>query len=840
MKRISLPVDGMHCASCAAAIERRLRHEPGVDSAEVNVATQMAAIAYDEAQTTPRQLIAAVRDAGYEVDEQDTSFPVDGMTCAACVGRVEKALSRVPGVVDAVVNLATRMATITYLAGMTTPADLHAAVRDAGYGVPVLEQPATVGIAPEVVDYQRQRLEKELTLLRRDLWIAGTLGGIVVLVSMGVTQAVSLLHLDLSDPLALTLAWVLLVLATVVQFGPGWRFLISAWRGAWHGQADMNTLIALGTLSAWAYSVLVVWRPSLVLAPMMHGMPPAASILHFLYFDTSVVIIGLILLGRYFEARARSGTSAAIHKLMGLQPRTARVIRGGETVDIPIAEVVAGDIILVRPGEKIPVDGEVIEGRSTIDESMLTGESLPVEKGPGGTVFGATLNRTGSFTFRADRVGAATVLAQIIRLVAEAQGRKAPVQRLADTVAGIFVPVVLLIAMVTLLAWVFIVPQAYLLPGQTRLVAALLHFVAVLIIACPCALGLATPTAIMVGTGRAAEMGILIKGGEVLERAHALTVIVFDKTGTLTHGQPKVTAVVALDGDDDALLRLAAAVEVGSEHPLGEALVHEARLRGLALPAVLEFAAVPGRGVEAEVDEQRVFVGNAAFLAERGIDLTPITEEASALAEHGATPLYLAAKGRVLGVIGVADTVRPNAVMAVEWLRKIGLTPVMLTGDHTRVAEAIARQMGIDRVLAEVLPPHKANEVKRLQNEGAIVAMVGDGINDAPALAQADLGIAVGSGTDVALEASDITLVGDDLTGVVVGIDLSRRTLRTIKQNLFWAFIYNILGIPIAAGVLAPLGLALSPMLAALAMAFSSVFVVSNSLRLRGYRPPGA
>ncbi|MHB9133592.1 MAG: heavy metal translocating P-type ATPase [Armatimonadota bacterium] len=825
MKRADIPVEGMHCASCVAAIDVRLGMEPGVTRHAVNLATQIATVEYDESQTDILQLIAAIRDAGYEVGLLTTTFSVEGMTCASCVARIEKVLRRAPGVVDVSVNLATNRATVSYLGGIVTPAELHQVVRDIGYPVPVEEAPEMVGIVTEEVDYQRQRTERELNSLRRSLWLAGSLGAVVVVVS----------HISLFVRMAIPadidtgFAWLLLVLATIVQFGPGWRFYVGAWKGLLHLSADMNTLIALGTTAAWAYSVLAVVYP----APFFHaamrgdGMH-AMSLLGLLYFDTSVVIITLILLGRYFEARARSRTSDAIRKLMGLQAKTARVIRNGETLEIPVEQVRPGDLVIVRPGEKVPVDGRVTEGRSAVDESMLTGESIPIEKGPGDTVIGATLNRTGSFTFRAERVGRETMLAQIIRLVEEAQGSKAPIQRLADRVAGIFVPVVLLIALMTLVIWIFIAPPS----------TALLHLVAVLIIACPCALGLATPTAIMVGTGRAAEMGILIKGGDVLERAHALTTVVFDKTGTITHGEPEVTGIKVLDGEEDALLRLAAAVESVSEHPLGEAIIREAQRRSLSLPAVAEFNAIPGRGVEAVVENRQVLLGNLHFMRERDIATGALAPAAEAFAAAGNTPLFIAAGGQPIGIIAVADTIRPNALEAVQRIKNLGLQTVMLTGDHQRVAAAIATQAGIDRVIAEVLPQHKADEVKRLQQEGAVVAMVGDGINDAPALAQADIGIAVGSGTDVALEASDITLIGDDLTGVVVGIDLSRRTLATIRQNLFWAFFYNVLGIPIAAGVLAPFGIILSPMLAAFAMAFSSVFVVSNSLRLRRYRPP--
>jgi len=823
VKRIDIPVEGMHCASCAMNIERRLNREPGVVVANVNYANQAATVEFDEHQSNIAALIAAVEDAGYEVSVLETTFPVEGMTCASCVARVEKALQRVPGVVNAAVNLATNQATVGYLASVAAPEDLHQAVRDAGYDVPVEPQPETVGIPAEQVDYQRQRAARELAVLRRDLWIAGVLGAFVLVISH-VEVFIGVFSRVLISPVA----WLLLLLASVVQFGPGWRFYVGAWKGLKHATADMNTLIALGTTAAWGYSAAVVFFPGLFVRAGAAGMTP--NIIHLLYFDTSVVIIALILLGRYFEARARSHTSDAIRKLMGLQAKTARVLRNGQPVEIPITQVQPGDLVQVRPGEKVPVDGTVTDGGSAVDESMLTGESLPVEKHPGDAVIGATLNRTGTFIFRAERVGKETVLAQIIRLVEQAQGTKAPIQRLADVVAGIFVPIVLGLSLVTLIIWL-------LAPGAT-LTTALLHFVAVLIIACPCALGLATPTAIMVGTGRAAEAGILIKGGEVLERAHALTTIVLDKTGTLTHGRPVVTEIIALDIPEIELLRLAAAAEVGSEHPLGDAVVRAAQDRELQLPPATEFEAIPGQGIQAVVDGRRLLLGNARFFELRGIDLEQLAGRDAQLLDAGNTPLYMAVDGRLAGIIAVADTVRPNAIIAVRRLKQLGLTTVMLTGDHQRVAEAIAAQVGVDRVIAEVLPQHKAEEVKRLQQEGAVVAMVGDGINDAPALAQADIGIAVGSGTDVALEASDITLIGDDLTGVVVGIDLSRRTLRTIRQNLFWAFFYNVLGIPIAAGVLAPVGIVLSPMLAALAMAFSSVFVVSNSLRLRRYQPP--
>jgi len=832
MKQIELPIEGMHCASCAATLERRLQREPGVRDAAVNFATSRATMEYDETQTELPKLLAAVEDAGYAVSQLTTDFPVDGISCAGCVARIETALRRTPGVVSAAVNFASRTATVSYLPGVTTPADLHAAVRESGYAVPAeAALPATAGEAPSAMDYQRARNERELAALRKDLWVAGILGGIVLLINDFATVRVTRIE-DL--PVFYAFGLLLFVLASIVQFGPGRRFYTGAWAALKHGNSDMNTLIALGTTAAWAYSTAVLLVPGFGLAGVRHLA--TVNLMHLFYFDTAVAIIFLVLLGRYFEARARSRTSDAIHKLMGLQPKTARVLRDDQPVDVPIAEVRVGELVQVRPGEKVPVDGEVVAGHSAVDEAMLTGESLPVEKNLGDTVIGATLNKVGAFTFRATRVGKDTVLAQIVRLVEQAQGGKAPIQRLADRVAGIFVPVVLCIALVTLIIWLLLNPSV-----------ALTHFVAVLIIACPCALGLATPTAIMVGTGRAAEMGILIKGGEVLERAQALTTVVFDKTGTITQGTPSVTDVMPLTGDAETLLRFAAAVETGSEHPLAAAVLRAARDRGLTPPSVTDFTAIPGQGVEAVVEGRRVLLGNRSYLHALGIDTTPFAERGDTLARAGKTPLYLAVDGVPVGIIAVADTLRANAIEAIHRLKLLGLSTVMLTGDHRQVAEAIAAQAGIDRVVAEVLPTAKAEEIQRLQREGAVVAMVGDGINDAPALAQADIGIAVGSGSDVALEASDITLIGDDLTGVVVGIDLSRRTLGTIRQNLFWAFFYNLLGIPIAAGALAPLAMvypqlfflgALSPMLAAFAMAFSSVFVVGNSLRLRGYRPP--
>ncbi|MDH4101404.1 MAG: copper-translocating P-type ATPase, partial [Nitrospirota bacterium] len=613
------------------------------------------------------------------------------------------------------------------------------------------------------------------------------------------------------------------ILATPVQFWCGGQFYRRAVAAARHGAADMNTLIAVGTSSAYLYSLIALFSPALVEVP---GYPAAA------YFDTSATIIVLILLGRLLEARARGRASEAIKKLVGLQAKTARVLRGGNEVDIPVAEVAVGDMVVVKPGEKVPVDGVIIRGYSSVDESMISGESIPVEKKAGDEVIGATINKTGMFRFRATRVGRETVLSQIVRLVEEAQGGKPPIARMADVIAGWFVPTVIGIALITFTLWFLIGPEP-------RMTYALLNFVAVLIIACPCALGLATPTSIMVGTGKGAENGILIRGGDALETAHKLTTIVLDKTGTLTKGEPSVTDIISAVGlHRDEVLRLAASAEKGSEHPLGEAMVCEAEEKGLQLSPPDEFNAIPGHGIRATVEGKRLLLGNLKMMADNGVDLGGLEGEAERLSEEGKTSIYLAVNGEAAGVIAVADTLKERSAETVAALKRLGLEVVMLTGDHQRTADAVARQLGVDRVLAEVLPEDKAREIKKLQDEGKVVAMVGDGINDAPALAQADVGIAIGTGTDVAMEASDITLIGGDLSGIVTAIALSRATIKNIKQNLFAAFFYNTLLIPVAAGALYPaFGVLLNPMMAAAAMGMSSVSVVSNALRLRHFKP---
>ena len=726
-------------------------------------------------------------------------LPIEGMTCASCVNRIERFVNRVDGVSEASVNLATEEARIAFDPALTTVAALKGAVRDAGYEV---VEPATGG---EADDLDRSRADEMDDLRRR--W--------QVSLGIGLTM-MALMYLPLGLDGALV-APVLLIAATVVQVWAGGTFYRSAWRAARHGSATMNTLVAVGTSVAYGYSAFVTLWPS-VAADL--GLPRQ------LYFETAVIIVALVLLGRWLEARAKRQTGAAVRALMDLQPPAARVVRNGVELAVPIEQVAVGDLVRVRPGDRIPVDGVVVEGGSAVDESMLTGESLPVDKVPGDEVIGATINTTGSFLFTARRVGSDTALAQIVRLVTDAQGSKAPVQRLADRIAEVFVPIVLAVAALTFLGWLVLGPSP-----SFALTAA----IAVLIIACPCALGLATPTAIMVGTGKAAEHGILIGGGEALEAARAVTAVVLDKTGTLTRGRPEVTGVHPADGiHADDLLRAAAAAEAGSEHPLGTAVVAHARARGLAMSTATTFVAVAGAGVTATVDGRRVSVGTADHAGTGA-------EVAETIAAEGATPLVVTADGVLLGAIGVADTIRPESRAAVDQLRALGLDVWMLTGDRREVARAVAQVAGIapDHVLAEVRPDGKAAAVRSLRDAGATVAMVGDGINDAPALAEADLGIAIGTGSDVALAASDITLVGGDLRGIVTAIGLSRRTVGVIRQGLAWAFGYNVLLIPVAMGLLyLPFGILLNPVIAAAAMAMSSVSVVTNALRLRGFTPP--
>jgi Cu+-exporting ATPase len=746
--------------------------------------------------------------------------PVLGMHCVACAARIEKALSEAPGVRQAGVNFATARATVGYDPNATDPDRLREVVRAQGYDA-VLPDAA----APQAADDQTAAAaEAEYRGLRLRFIIAAVLTLPVLVLAMA-GHLVPAWEAALSFPAR---PWIELVLTTPVLFWAGWGFLSGAWKAARHRAADMNTLIAVGSLAAYLYSLAATILPGWFTSGAVHahGDRPMPGV----YYEVAASIVTLILLGNLLQARATTRTRGAIKALIGLSPRTARVERDGHEQDVPIENVRVGDSVLVRPGEKVPVDGVVEDGSSNVDESMLTGEPLPVTKRPGDTVIGATLNTTGAFRFRATKVGKDTVLQQIVRLVQQAQGSKAPIQRLADRISGIFVPVVLCLAVVTFVAWFDLSPP------ETRLSQALYTSVAVLIIACPCALGLATPTAIMVGTGRGAQAGILIRGGEALELAHRVTAVAFDKTGTVTEGKPTVTDVRPADGfTAEEVLGLAASAERTSEHPLAAAVVRSARERGLDLAAPKKFVAVAGHGVEAEVDGRRILLGNRKLLADRG---TAVDEDAAAeLAAAGKTATFLGVDGRFAGVIAIADRPKPEARAAIARLKADGLAVVLLTGDTARTAEAIAREVGIDRVIAGVLPAAKGDAVAALQAEGHVVAMVGDGINDAPALARADLGIAMGTGTDVAIEAADVTLVKGDLNGVERAIALSKATMRTVKQNLFFAFAYNVLGLPLAAGVLYPLtGWLLSPIIASAAMALSSVSVVTNALRLRGFQ----
>ncbi|MHB8054880.1 MAG: heavy metal translocating P-type ATPase [Candidatus Aminicenantales bacterium] len=813
--RLDLPVAGMTCATCVATVEKALKKLPGVEFVNVNFATQRATVIYSPSSATASALVSAVRGAGYDVASASADVPIKGIMCAGCVHTIEKALLEQKGVFGASVNLATGRARVEYLPTEIGLDEIRAAIESAGYQVirPEAAGSTAAGDLPSG-DIEQKIRDRELRDLQTKFFIGLALGAVIFAGSMG--AIFPFVPAFLRSPVLL---W---ILATPVQFWLGARFYRGAWAALRHGRADMNTLVAVGTSAAYFYSAAATVAPALFAA--------GNGGLH-IYFDTSAVIITLILLGRLLEARAKGRASAAMKKLLGLQPKTARVLRGGAETDIPLGEVQPGDLIVVRPGERIPVDGLVAKGNSTVDESMITGESISVEKTEGAEVIGATMNRFGSFTFRAVKVGRETVLARIVQLVEEAQGSKAPIQRLADRIAGWFVPAVIGIAILTFAVWMIFGPR----PALTF---ALLNFVAVMIIACPCALGLATPTAVMVGTGKGAEYGILIRNGESLETAAKLTTVVFDKTGTLTEGRPVITDVVHGEGwTENELLRIAAGAEKGSEHSLAEAVSAAAEAAGLNVPPAEFFRSLPGLGLEAKVESRAVLLGNAALMNERGVDVTAWTFRAEVLSGQGKTAMYAAVDGKAAGLLAAADPLKEKSVAAVARLKEMGLEIVMLTGDHRRTAEAVARAAGITDFKAELRPGDKTDEIRKLQKAGKRVAMVGDGINDAPALASADIGVAIGSGTDVAMEAADITLIGDDLNGVARAIKLSRRTIRTIKQNLFWAFIYNVIGIPVAAGVLYPFfGILLNPMIASAAMAFSSVSVVTNSLRLRRAR----
>jgi Cu+-exporting ATPase len=818
-QQVDIPVAGMTCANCAQHITRALQDVPGVQKARVHHATGLASVTYEPARVAIADLLGVIRAAGYTPGSARIRLGIKGMTCASCVTAVEAALRKTPGVVAARVNAGTAQAEVEYLPSLVDGPGLTRAVAASGYEAVEPAATSEEGVGQEEIAQQH-----EYRTLMRKFWFAAAIS--IPVMALSYPNLIPGLRdwMPMGSP-ERRIIWSLLgVLVLPVMLWSGSQFYTGMWAALKHRAANMHTLIAVGISAAFLYSVIAVafpqWFPEQALAEV--------------FWDVAAVVVALVVLGLALELKAKGRTSEAIKTLIGLQAKTARVVRDGNEVDLPVEEVLVGDTVVVRPGEKIPVDGEVLEGGSAVDESMITGESIPVEKRPGDEVIGATLNRTGSFRFRATKVGKDTALATIIRMVQDAQGSKAPIQRVVDVVAGYFVPTVLILAVLAFVAWYDFGPEP-------RLVYATIVLVTTLIIACPCALGLATPTSLTVGIGKGAENGILIRSGDALQTAKRLDAIVLDKTGTITRGEPALTDVVPAAGFADAeVLRLAAALERGSEHPLGEAIVQGATARQVPVADAADFAAIPGHGVSGRVDGRQVLLGNATLMRDRHIDIGALHADWERLAEAGKTPMYVAVDERAAGLVAVADTLKPDSKVAIADLRRLGLEVVMLTGDNQRTAQAIARQVGVDRVLAEVLPQDKAHEVQKLQLEGKIVAMVGDGINDAPALAQADIGMAIGTGTDVAIEASDITLIQGSLMGVVTAMAISRATMRNVSQNLFGAFIYNTLGLPVAMGLLYPVfGVLLSPLIAAAAMAFSSVTVVTNANRLRAFKPRG-
>ncbi|UDM79021.1 heavy metal translocating P-type ATPase [Vagococcus fluvialis] len=809
-------IEGMTCASCAQTVEKVVSKVPSVEEASVNLATEKLTVSFDENSTNEEAVIKAVDDAGYQVvmPGEHMQYDIDGMTCASCSQTIEKVINKLDGVQSASVNLATEKMVVDFNPSELSSNDIMEAVKNSGYS-------AKESLSQEAqADLDKEKKEKHIKKMWSRFWQSAVLTVPLLYIAMG--EMVGLPIPEMIHPMVYPERFALLQLAlTIPVLIIGRPFFIVGFRALFKGHPNMDSLVALGTSAAALYSL---YGTIMVLLGDHHFAMN-------LYYESAAVILTLITLGKYFEAVSKGKTSEAIKKLMGLAPKTAIVIRDGAETEISVDDVVLGDVIVVKPGDKIPVDGVIVSGTSAVDESMLTGESIPIEKKAGDKVIGASINKNGSFQFEATKVGKDTTLSQIIKLVEDAQGSKAPIAQLADKVSGVFVPIVIVLAILSGVAWYFL--------GQESWVFALTITISVLVIACPCALGLATPTAIMVGTGKGAENGVLIKSGDALETTHKIETIVFDKTGTITEGKPVVTDILVTGSlSKDDILLLAASAEKGSEHPLGEAIVLAAEEKGMTFKEIDHFAAIPGHGIEVEIEKETFILGNKKLMLEKQIDLLDFEEESNRLAKEGKTPMYIANSHELLGIIAVADTIKESSVKAIEKLHRMGLEVAMLTGDNKRTAEAIAKQVGIDRVLSEVLPEDKANEVKKLQQEGKKVAMVGDGINDAPALAQADIGIAIGSGTDVAMESADIVLMRSDLMDVPTAIELSHATIKNIKENLFWAFLYNTLGIPVAMGLLYLFGgPLLNPMIAGAAMSFSSVSVLLNALRLKRFKP---
>jgi len=823
IERLQIPIVGMHCASCTMAIEKEVKKLPGIKQANVNYTTEKAYVDFDPQEVHTDKILNAIKSAGYKTGQATLKLGIRGMYCASCVTKIEKELLQTPGVLSASVDLAAESARVDYLPASVKMAEIKNVIERLGY--PTIESgtpsKAVSKVDEEPVDENQAAREKEYRTLMYKFAFAAIVALPVVFFSY--PDLLGLPPQFQRGSQTLRYIWMAMGLISLpVMFWSGSQFYTGAWAALKNRSANMHTLIATGITAAWLYSTVAVLLP---------GIFPKEALAD-QFYDTVAVVVALVVLGMALEIRAKGKSSEAIKKLIGLQPKTARVVRDGKEIDIPVEEVVLDEIILVRPGEKVPVDGVLVDGSSSLDESMITGESIPVEKYAGDEVIGATINKTGSFKFKATKVGKDTALSQIIEMVQQAQSSKAPIQRIVDQVAGYFVPTVIILAIFAFVVWYDFGPQP-------NLIYALIVFVTTLIIACPCALGLATPISLMVGVGKGAENGILIRSGEALESAQKLDAIILDKTGTITEGKPSLTDIITTKGfAENDVLQFAASVEKASEHPLGEAILKGAEVRSIELVAPKDFNAIPGHGVEATVNSKKILLGNIKLMRDRSVQVGELEEQSRQLADDGKTPMYVAVDSKAAGIVAVADTVKEDSRAAIAKLKQMGLEVVMITGDNHRTADAIARQVGVDRVLAEVLPEDKAHNVSKLQNEGKMVAMVGDGINDAPALAQADIGLAIGTGTDVAIEASDITLIKGSLKGVVLAIQLSKATMKNIRENLFGAFFYNGLGIPIAAGILYPfIGILLSPLLAGAAMAFSSVTVVSNANRLRRFTP---